>query len=331
MPTNRFLAAVAAVVTLFAGVSIAVIVEDNAGEDGGRSVTVYIGAPGNQPVMADADKQREGADFQADEEPVAARHEDLADETPPGISREEADDALVTPPGVGPGKAPAGAQNYRIERNYVRNHSPRAPGARVSMFVLHITVSAPGSGQAIRRLFDTPSFGASSTFGAELDGELYGWVPVHRKPWTQGAFNSVSESVEIVTYLRTRAQWLEAPLIKRGILAALTADRLRARGLPPKLVDPVGCTPKAGYTDHDRLECGNNHVDVGTGFPWDVFGRQVRRAYAGESPRTRRLERSHRIVHAKLRARCRTRQAAAGRGCRSLRERNRELRRLLRK
>lgn len=251
-------------------------------------------------------------------------HEDTRDETPPGITRDEADDALITPEGLVRPQPPAGAQNYRCDRRYVKNYSQRSPGSKVSMLVLHFTVSRPGSINAIFNLFNTPSFGASSTFGVELTGECQQWVPFGSKPWTNGAFNSVTETWEIVTNDLSRAQWLASPLIKNGILANMLRDRARARGIPLRLVDPVGCTPKAGITDHGRLECGNSHWDVGKNFPWDVLMRQLR----GDDAKTRALkkrQRSHRIAHAKLKSRCRTRVQREGAGCAALRKRNRDL------
>lgn len=256
-------------------------------------------------------------------------HEDTRDETPPGVTRDEADEALITPEGLVAPQPPAGAQNYRCERRYVRNYSNRAAGSKVSMLVLHFTVSRPGSMNAIFNLFNTPSFGASSTFGVELSGECEQWVPFDKKPWTNGAFNSATETWEIVTNDLSREQWLAAPLIKNGILASMLRDRARARGIPLKLVDPVGCTPRAGITDHNRLECGNNHWDVGKNFPWDVLFRQIRGSDAKTQLRKRR-ERSHRIVHSKLescRPSAKPRRSAAG--CAALRSRNRELHRLL--
>lgn len=248
----------------------------------------------------------------------------LRDSTPPGVTPEEAADALVTPPGLVAPQPPAGAQNYRCDRRYVRNYSDRSPGTHVVQLVLHITVSDPGTLNAIHALFDNPSSSASSTYGVELSGECEQWVPNAKKAWTQGAFNSVSESWEIITKLRSRQAWLDSPLIKKGILASMVRDRARARGIPLRLVDPVGCTPKAGITDHDRLECGNNHVDVGSGFPWDVFMRQVR-ASEVKADKLVAARRSHRIVHAKLAKRCRTRRQRAGAGCKALRARNRAL------
>lgn len=281
---QRLLLALAA---LFAAVAISVTVtDDQDGEHRTRTVKVTVG------------KQ-------------TAPEVDLRDSTPRGVTPEEADDALVTPKGLVAPQPPAGAQNYRCDQRFVRNSSERATGTKVSMIPLHITVSDPGSLNAIHSLFDNPSSGVSSTFGLELDGECEQWVPFSKKPWTQGAFNSVSESIEIISKLRSREQWLQAPIIKKGILASIVRDRARARGIPLLLVDPVGCTPKAGITDHDRLECGNNHVDVGTGFPWDVFMRQLR-ASEQKADALVKAKRSHRILHAKIRARCRKRPRPGG-------------------
>lgn len=207
-------------------------------------------------------------------------HEDARDETPPGISRDEADDALVNPPGLRkPQPFRGGAQTVRCDSHPVRNWSYRASGVRVSQFVLHFTVSPPGSINGIRAMFDNPSSGASSHIGLELDGECQQWVDWAHKAWTAGAFNSASDQVEIVTNNLTRNEWLAAPILRDAILARIIVERLKARGLPPTLVDPEGCTPRAGVTDHNRLECGNNHWDVGPGFPWDKLMAQVRQLY----------------------------------------------------
>jgi hypothetical protein len=324
------MALAAVLVSFLTGITFTVVVISDDGDGKTRTVTVGVGSPTKTvdlpklpPIEVDANKQ-DGLDPQESEE-TPELHEDAYDETPPGVSRDEADEALVTPPGVGPGKAPAGAQNYRCERHYVENAWNRAAGSTVSMFVLHFTVSSPGSLQSIWRLFNTPSFAASSHLGLELDGECELWVPYTMKAGTQGAFNSASESVEIICCPKTdlsRKEWLDTPIIRRGILANIVADRLRIRGLPARLVDPEGCTPKAGVTDHDRLECGNSHWDVGKNFPWDVFIPQVRRFYSGKDPRTTRIKRSHRILHAKL-GRCPSKASESA--CRTWRAQNRAL------
>lgn len=252
--------------------------------------------------------------------------EDMVDETPPGISQEEALEAHVTPPNPLPEGQEykplpqGGANEFTCRQNYVRNYSPRSTGVRVSMFVLHITVSSPGSLRAIWNLFNTPAFGASSTYLLELNKQCEQIVPWASKPWTQGAFNSSSESVEIVTNLLTRNEWLASPIIRDAMLAKLVVSRLKARGLPARLVDPVGCTPQAGYTDHERLECGNNHVDVGTGFPWDKFKVQVTQIYEHGTvcdERCKRAKRQQRVVQGRKRKHQATHVTYREEGCRA--------------
>lgn len=235
-----------------------------------------------QTIVADTDQQVSRAEQKAAaSDATPGLHEDAKDEMPPGVSKERleagrekteelADEQLNAPQEVG------GAQAYSCPPRYVVNQS--ALGRRRVGVALHLTVSNPGSLDAIRRLFNTPSFGASSNYGFELFNlRCQQWVPESRKAWTQGAFNSDYVSIEIITNLRTRSAWLNTPAFRRGVLAALVRDIALRHGAPLKLVDPVGCTARPGITDHDRLECGNTHVDVGTGFPWDVFMRQVRR------------------------------------------------------
>lgn len=304
-------------VALVGGVTLAVTTGDDDGDGRPDSVTITLGKapapspaaahapvadddgqatigdpaePVAKPVVVDANNQVEpgqeqkaGAEQPADVGPDI--HEDARDETPPGAPADAAEQVIDAPVQTGTPRPPAGAQNYSCRVQLVRNYSDRAPGAKVSQFVLHYTVSRPGSLNAIWGLFNTPSFGASSTLLLEPTGRCLRIVPWDKKAWTQGAFNSVSESVEIMAMgTESRAWWLAQPIIRRGILASIVADRLRARGLPPKFVDPVGCTPRAGWTDHFHLECGNNHHDVKPNFPYDVLAAQIRRAYYGGNP-----------------------------------------------
>jgi hypothetical protein len=233
-----------------------------------------------EPVeQKQADTKREGVGI----------HEDSRDELPPGVTPEEVERGqdyaeLEAETRLGEPQEPAGAQAYSCPARPVINQSALS-GRRLGV-ALHFTVSQPGSLDAIRGLFNRRSFGASSNYGFELFNlRCQQWVPDNRKAWCQGAANSAYNCIEIITNDRSRASWLGSPAINRGILAALVADLLKRHGAPPNLVDPVGCNWKAGVTDHDRLECGNTHWDVGKNFPWDVFMAQVRRAYFGLSPR----------------------------------------------
>lgn len=244
-------------------------------------------SPHPVPVVADTDHQ-----FERDEQAEAAKskadlqgnpdvHEDAVDETPPGVPKaalqegkrfeaEQAKTQLSTP------EPPSGAQNYRCRSHPVKNQSG-LNGKRVGT-ALHFTVG--GTIESVWQLFNRPSYGASSNYGISLTGRCEQWVPTSRKAWAQLSANSAYVSIEITTNDLTRAQWLAAPLIKDGILASLVRDLQRSIGSPLKLVDPVGCNWLAGITDHNRLECGNSHWDVGEHFPWAVFMAQVRRGAA---------------------------------------------------
>ncbi len=237
------------------------------------------GADPDLTIPVDPDNQQDSDDVkEAPTERSVDLHEDARDETPPGVplqkiedGQEKAEDLAEELPA---GEEPAGAQLHSCPSRPVANQSSLS-GPRLGT-ALHFTVSRPGSINAIRGLFNTPSFGASSNYGIELTGECQRWVPENRKAWAQGAFNSNYVSIEIITNDLSRAQWLASPLIKRGILASLVRDINSRSGAPRRRVDPVGCTPVPGIVDHDALECGNTHWDVGPGFPWQEFIRQVR-------------------------------------------------------
>jgi len=219
-------------------------------------------------------------DADTEHQPGDPAHEDLRDEKPPGVTEKEIEEgeaqsdraerySLERP-------SNGGAQNYACATRYVVNRSSRG-GTKPTMFVLHYTVSRPGSLDAIRGLFNTRSFGASSHYGLEGSGRCQQWVPEKEKAWTQGAANPRSISVEIIaTGREPRSWWLAQPIFTRGILASIARDSMRRNGIPLTRVDPVGCGAPAGWTDHDSLECGNSHTDVRPSFPYDVFSKQLR-------------------------------------------------------
>jgi hypothetical protein len=310
---SKYSSLIAAALAALTAAGFTIVVTDDGNHH--HTVTVHVGAkapptaqvvpivvpkPGepNKPVvvLADKDQQLSASQASADANqhpstlPVAGAldvHEDMRDETPPGVAPAtikqgvartvRAEKHILVAPAQ-----PGGAQIYDCRKHYVVNQS--ALTHRIIGVAMHFTVSDPGSLDAIHTLFNTPSFGASSTFGFELyNHRCEQWVPLDRKSWAQLTANSFYWSIEIISRDRTRAQWLETPAFKDGSLAALVADLLIRAGAPPRLVDPVGCTFLAGVTDHSRLECGNTHWDVGKNFPWDVFMHQVRMHYYGAS------------------------------------------------
>ena len=282
---------ISVVVALIAGVTIGFFSSEIASQPDTEIPQVTLSVPEADPenpeLKVDLDNNYGESDVEKAKEPISEEdptvHEDLRDETPPGVDRADVREINQSDPqGLGTPLPVGGAQNYACPRHLVRNFSDRAPGSRVSQFVLHYTVSRPGSLDVIRGLFDRPSFGASSHLGLEPNGRCEQWVNWDKKAWTQGAFNSVSESVEIIccNTVQSRAWWMAQPIIKNEILASIVADRLRARGIQARFVDPVGCDMRrAGWTDHEHLECGNSHHDVQPNFPYDVFQRQVVKHY----------------------------------------------------
>lgn len=249
------------------------------GEDGSPEVKIeFEGPSGLTGITADTDGE---AELHQGEKGNADVHEDMADEKPPGVTvgtsqalqQQAAQIPTATP------IPPAGAQIYSCKRNFKVNRAPRRPGAKVTLFNVHWGV-VPGNDRGLAimgRLFNNPNFKANSTFGLSPTGKCEQWAAFSDAPWTQLTFNQISESVEIAAMgNEPRSWWMKQPIIKDGILAALIIDRLRARGLPLRWVDPVDCGPKSGWTDHEHLECGNNHCDVTCGnFPRKFVAAQV--------------------------------------------------------
>lgn len=237
-------------------------------------------------------KHTPSGDLDAGEAPATSKGVDpgtssLRDETPKGVSIDELRQAQAKTetlssdlPALDAPLPVGGAQNYECKQDFAGQvYSARAPGSKVVQFVLHYTVSPNTTGWgdvlAIRDYFRRSRVGSAHLI-VDFEGHCLQQVPWSQKAWTEGSFNSMSESVEIIaTGKETTAQWEASPLIRKKILASIVRDRLRARGLPLKFVDPNGCIPQRGYTDHNHLECGNSHTDVAPSFPFKVFQRQL--------------------------------------------------------
>jgi N-acetyl-anhydromuramyl-L-alanine amidase AmpD len=287
------------VVAVGAVVGYAMVTNDidlSGGPPAERTVAITVPVPGPDVVVkADADTSFDPAEQQAAEHAGLRLHQDTRDETPPGVSREAleageqrtadlAEKELLKP------EHAAGAQNYSCKRRPVVNQSALT-SKRVGV-ALHFTVSDPGSLNAIFGLFNRRSFGASSNYGFELVNlKCEQWVSEGRKAWAQGTANSAYVSIEIVSKDRSRSSWLATPALRRGVLASLVRDIAKRVGAPLRLVDPRGCVFLPGITDHDRLECGNSHWDVGRSFPWNEFMRQVKQG-SSPNPLTARQQRA---------------------------------------
>lgn len=324
----------AALLTLLLAIPITIAITD----DG--DVTIRVGATRTvvdttaPATPAQVAKAPPAGELQSDPGDVAA----LRDSTPDGVPAEKLEAAEQTADqyaedhGVEEADAPiaqGGAQGYTCRKSY-QAQGYGAFRSYFSMFVLHYTVSPNSAGwgdvYSIKNYLN--SVGLSATFVIDFEGHCLQTVPLDRNPYTQGGFNSYGVSVEIIaTGKETRGDWLASPLFRQGILAALVRDVLKSHNLPVRFVDPVGCTPKAGYTDHNHLECGNNHVDVSPNFPFDVFAGQVKAApkpvCGKRCHRAKVLRGKHQRTHARFRKRdCRHKRKPENGYCRKLRNRN---------
>jgi hypothetical protein len=180
---------------------------------------------------------------------------------------------------------PAGAQTYSCRKDFSDHLYSSRNGIKPTEWILHYT-AGNGTPRSILDYF-ARTRAANATFIMSLDGkDCIQAVPISEKPWTQLGANSYAISIELVTtgYNLSRDDWLKAGIFQHGTLAALMRDTMRANGIPLRFVDPVGCNFPPGYTDHNHLECLNNHTDVAPTFPFDVLQRQLTDSGAAPQP-----------------------------------------------
>ena len=203
--------------------------------------------------------------------PAFAGHSHLGDGDPqPGGTV----GAGLLPRLTGSGASQTGCSTKLISHNFsTRSSSPQ-------MFVLHYTVSPNRAGTAdvdgLRNFFDNPASEVSSHYLIDWEGHCLLIVPESLKAWTQGNYNSASISIEfIATGTESQEAWAtkgDAGL-RKG--AKVVADSIRRNHIPYRFVNPSGCDVVPGITDHEKLECGNDHTDVEPNFPWKKFKRYL--------------------------------------------------------
>lgn len=307
---ERLLALLAAVIAATAGLTV--VITDDDGDGRPDRIVVQKRAPQGDLVAA-------AEPGKAVTEPARS---ELRDETPPEVPQDDLREGRqvnnVFEDALRPPLPPVGAQNYEVQKDFSGHvYSDFVAGITPTEFCLHYTVSpnVPGWGDvyAIRDYFKRTRI-ASATFIADFEGHILQMVPLDHKSWTQGAFNPYCRaSIEIIaTGAETQAQWLASPLIRDRILSSLMRDVMRRYGLPLRFVDPIGCGAPPGYTDHNHIECGNDHTDVGQQFPFAALAAQLAEspciARCKQEKVVRARDRSHRVTHERMRAEgCRAR------------------------
>lgn len=291
---------IVAVLALFAGGLFTEIVIDS-GDDGHGNKT--------RTIRVEVGKKAPVGDLQVEPEAPSkpgSAETTLRDETPDEVPREvlEAgqDETSVLAERLEP-EPVGGAQTVSCRKDFSGGVYSSRNGQRPTEFVLHYTVSPnrPGWGDVLGiRDYFTRTRIASAHYIVDFEGHCLQMVPTTHKAWTQGSANPWAISVEIIaTGRETRADWESSPLFSKRVLVNLARDNMRRYGIPLRRVNPQGCVFVPGWTDHDSLECGNDHTDVTPNFPYALFAKQLRETPLAE--RLAKARRSHRILHAKLR------------------------------
>jgi len=163
------------------------------------------------------------------------------------------------------------------------NYSSRN-GTTVTGVCIH-TAEGPTDATALGNYFAQSSVQVSSHDGAD-DTKRVHYVDYQYEAWTLRNGNSWSDNLEMCGFASwTRDQWLQHPgMIQQA--ASWVAERCHARNVPPVRLTPadIKAGRRSGYFAHWDYTLGTGdgtHWDVGTSFPWDIFGGLVQAAYNG--------------------------------------------------
>lgn len=321
--------AIALAALIAGGFFVQVVVDQGDDGNGHKTKTVKVSVGKTTPTGDLAGSKPDPGEATA----VPPSQSEMRDETPAGVPKADLVSGQAVTAKLGEQlpnepQAVGGAENYSVKQDFAGHvYSDFIPGVLPTEACIHYTVSPnlTGWGDVLgtQAYFINTRVG-SSTFIVDFEAHVLQMVPLSKKSWTQGSFNPKCRfSIEIIaTGRETRAQWLASPLFKKRVLASLMRDNMRRYGIPLRFVDPKDCTAPPGWTDHDHIECGNEHTDVSptcarhdfatgaahqpypagcTGFPRDVLQRQLT-AQDRQVSNLLKARRSHRIVHAKLAA-----------------------------
>jgi hypothetical protein len=223
----------------------------------------------------------------------------LRDETPSGTTPDQvdaiqkaADKIKATLPPLPTAGATQGVPGCRTE--FVANQSSRL-GVRPTQFWLHYTVSHNIAGwadvNAIVKLFDTPSFQASSNFVLDGEGNCAYIVPIENKAWAQAGANRFAISFEIIDYGNESTYLPPAGMKKLQSVLQVLSQRT---GIPLVRGAVSNCTPvKSGIVHHyDGGICAGGHHDIQP-FNIDTVVKQIA---AGARPSKKTVWVRHRLA-----------------------------------
>lgn len=297
---KQFVAGVCAVIAAAFGITIVIDFGDD-GDNRPNQITITLPSTPPAAVQTGRVEEPETAEVTA---PKAALqqaavsdigdHQDQGDETPPGAPADQLEAARAQQERIQqtdplPLSYPLAATSYTGCRNrFVKNQSSRN-GVTPQQIWVHYTVSPNRPGlsdvNAITMLFDRLSFGASSHFVIDADGNCNYIVPTYRKAWTQAAANPIAISFEIINTGREGHLMRAAGYKQIGRTIARLSKQF---GIPIQRGRVSGCRSlRKGIVMHkDGGQCAGGHVDV-TPYSLEPVIAAAKAAGGGGKPVTR--------------------------------------------
>ena len=186
-----------------------------------------------------------------------------------------------TPPPVRAAQAAHAAGVKVLDWSSRFNFGKPRPTHQIKNIIIHVTVNRPGTPAENVAQYQIDSQSGSyheltDTTIKHLIENTDDWLT-----WSTGNYgNDVGLHRSFVMWgNETRAQWLEHDAMLREA-AARDAEWCRRYNIPPVKLTPADLRAgKRGFTGHletGQAWGGTDHVDPGTGFPWDIYLGLVR-------------------------------------------------------
>jgi N-acetyl-anhydromuramyl-L-alanine amidase AmpD len=170
------------------------------------------------------------------------------------------------------------------------NNSQPRNGTKVDLFLLH-TNEGNFNADGLAHWLDANNVSYHYTISEDYNDHgvtVCDVVDTDLAAWSVG--NSNNRTINLC-FAGSKAAWTRDQWLQQSrsidVAAYLAVQDCKKYGLPPKVIAPPYNSDPPGIADHryctQHLKDGNNHVDVGDNFPWDVFTAAVNK-YASGAP-----------------------------------------------
>lgn len=245
----------------------------------------YASAAGNPALAGQFAQQVQGSSFP---DRYAAKWDEAHEVMARALAPAPAEPAAPAPAPTPQPEAPVGDRpDFNEYANWTTNFQSRGT-TKVDLFLLH-TQEGAGNADSLAKFLNSTEGGpnpVSYHYTISEDPNDHGVTVVDvvntdAASWSVG--NSNDRAINLC-FAGSSANWSrdEWMLQSRAIdvAAYLAAQDCKRYGIYPRVIPgPNYNSDPPGISDHrycsDYLQDGNNHVDVGDGFPWDYFAERV--------------------------------------------------------